>query len=48
MADMCNYASVLAGTRYAFSHQKLSLLADHLKDIFPVLDCFVGGVSDGA
>ena len=30
MIDMCNYATVLAGTRYAFAHDKLSLLADHL------------------
>ncbi len=30
LIDMCNYATVLRGTRYAFAHDKLSLLADHL------------------
>lgn len=30
MVDTCEYASVLAGTRFAFSHEKLMLLADHL------------------
>lgn len=30
MSDMCNYAMVLRGTRYAFEHDKLMLLADHL------------------
>jgi chondroitin AC lyase len=30
MVDTCKYAAVLAGTRYAFTHEKLMLLADHL------------------
>lgn len=32
MVDVCRYAAVLTGTRYAFSHDKLMLLADHLID----------------
>ncbi len=30
MVDIINYATVLRGTRYAFAHDKLALLADHL------------------
>ena len=30
MVDTCKYATLLQGTRYAFTHEKLSLLADHL------------------
>jgi len=30
LSDICNYATVLGGTRYAFSHDKLMFLADHL------------------
>jgi chondroitin AC lyase len=30
LSDMCNYAMVLRGTRFAFEHGKLMLLADHL------------------
>jgi chondroitin AC lyase len=30
MIDICNYATVLRGTRYAFAHDKLMFLADHL------------------
>ncbi len=30
LIDECNYATVLRGTRYAFSHEKLMLLADFL------------------
>ncbi len=30
MVDMVNYATLLRGTRYAFAHDKLMLLADHL------------------
>ncbi len=30
MVDTCKYAVLLAGTRYAFTPEKLSLLADHL------------------
>jgi len=30
IVDLCKYATVLRGTRYAFAHDKLSLLADHL------------------
>lgn len=30
--DMCKFAKLLEGTRYAFTHEKLSLLADYLLD----------------
>ena len=30
MVDMINYATLLRGTRYAFAHDKLMFLADHL------------------
>jgi hypothetical protein len=30
VSDMCNYATVLRGTRYAFARDKLMFLADHL------------------